>query len=206
MARFGTEKPVVFLANALAVTSWSDAGSGKSTMTYDNHGLSTGDHIRIESSTSFDGYYVVTRVDDNNITINKSYVDQAPENGTWRKCWDMNLDDTMVYYVPDYQNAVIVNESPINGHISKVNLADDTDEGRFKLDLTLNNLSTAQHNKLLEMIALDPVPMLIHRDDTVSLGIFDFVLISYREFAGANYPIVDNALLKLETADYEQIK
>jgi hypothetical protein len=205
MARFGTEKPVVFLAEAQTITGWAQNGT-EIDITIATPNVVADDHIRIESTPEYDGYYDVTAVSGSTVTIDATWSGSPTANGTGRKCWDMNLDDTMVYYVPDYQNAVIINESPINGHISKVNLADDTDEGRFKLDLTLNNLSTAQHDKLLETIALDPVPILIHRDDTVSLGIFNFVLINYKEFAGANYPLVDNAILKLETADYEQIK
>jgi len=66
------------------VTALADASNFQTTVTSAAHGLSNGDYITIDGTTSYDGYYQITSVATNTFVVDKTFVaDDA--TGTWYK-------------------------------------------------------------------------------------------------------------------------
>ena len=64
-----------------AITAFADAGSGEVTVTCAAHGLSTNDVVTIVGTTSYNGTFVVTKVDANSFKITDTWVaDDATGN------------------------------------------------------------------------------------------------------------------------------
>lgn len=56
-----------------SITSISDAGGGEIQVTVISHGMVTGDYCLITGTTSYDGLYKITKVDDNNFKVTATY-------------------------------------------------------------------------------------------------------------------------------------
>lgn len=75
-------------------TSVSDYVSGSDTLINvekTSHGLSTGDRVLIDGSETSDGYYIITRIDADNFTLDES---------VWNP--SMNVDDTTYHVAPKH--------------------------------------------------------------------------------------------------------
>jgi hypothetical protein len=201
--RYGTKKPIIYYESKQEITLWADADP-RIDITILDPKVKAGDQIRISGTTTYDGTYSVHAVNANVVSIVATWAGGPVANGFGQKCWDMNFDNTLVYYTYDFETAKIVNESPINGFVSCVNLADDG-EGRMTAKLIINNMTDAQHGRYIEVVNADTIDMLLHEDDTKGME-FTFVVTKAKDFQGENYPLIDNAIIELISQEYEEIK
>jgi hypothetical protein len=84
--------PETILNGAITTfTDYSGTEAGVVKITDAAHGLATGNSITISGTTNYNGVYIVTKIDDDNFGITKTYVAEA---GGAAKLWIKN------YYIP----------------------------------------------------------------------------------------------------------
>ena len=93
------------MQRAGAITAFASHGVGQTTVVSANHGLSTGDRVTIAGSTSYDGSYAITKIDQNSYWITHAF--GATHTGRWYKedpsrvranKVQLFLDDVLVAY------------------------------------------------------------------------------------------------------------
>jgi len=214
MSYFGTEKPILCYGSEITIDSFADysgtvAGTVKATCSA-AHNLTSNDYVFIYSGSTgnYDGYLQITVVDADEFYFTETWA--GTETASARLGWNLQdgnhgKSEVQCYYVPGWAKDRIINESPINGHITATDKAATNTKGRYQTRLEFYNLDSDEMATYLEIKSATELLFIPHADNLD--WYFLAVPTVYEPFNNGYlpYPLADCGTIELISTDYEII-